>query len=261
MNPESTLEGMLPEADPAELIGREPDERLLHQDLLALPDSVGRPAALVAPPARRLITGAGAALTAVSLLAGIVLIGLGGISGLGAGLSSEAIVELVAGLALVATHWGWVHVSEFVAGALEERCTRETRAERRDWLLGIEPYARFSVQSESAADGSITIITQRHRPVPTGEHSFTFSREVITSEHHHGAEAGAEVAERAELLRREAAAATARERTRFESARNAAALSSLAREDEEQRRAALRAESEALSEQINANLRNEPLDS
>jgi hypothetical protein len=67
------------------------------------------------------------------------------------------------------------------------------------------------------------------------------------------------VTERAEHLRREAALVTERERKRYEVAADAYRAALMGRADDEQRRLAQRAASEALSGQINANLREPPL--
>jgi hypothetical protein len=108
-------------------------------------------------------------------------------------------------------------------------------------------------------DGSITILTVCHRPVGCDERTFTFVREEVARETHSGEEPAAVVSERAELLRRQAAADTAAARERYEVAREAYDQALLAQDDEEQRRAALRAASEALADRINANLRDPPL--
>ena len=84
-------------------------------------------------------------------------------------------------------------------------------------------------------------------------------REIADREVHSEDESAATVAERAELLRRHAAALTGRERARFEVANDAFQRTLLDTTDEQQRLAAVRAASEALSEQINANLRDPPL--
>jgi hypothetical protein len=130
---------------------------------------------------------------------------------------------------------------------------------RRQWLACIEPYTRWSVSTEAGDDGSITIVTLRHRPVPAGDRKFTFRREVVGRETYSADEPAAVVTERAELLRRQAAATTGRERERYEVANHAYHRTLLARDDEQQRLAATRAASEALSEQINSNLRDPPL--
>jgi hypothetical protein len=99
----------------------------------------------------------------------------------------------------------------------------------------------------------------RYEPIVTGERGFAFARQVESEEIHSPEEPGAAVAERAELLRREAAADTDRERQLYEVAADAYQTALLRSDDEQQRQDARRAASEALSEQINANLREPPL--
>jgi hypothetical protein len=250
---------MAREADLLDLVGREPDERLLAEDVAQLPEALGHPQALPTLPARGRIVAAGATMTGVTLLGGLALIVLAAVEVVAVGLNLTAIAALVVGLTLVATHWGWVHVAEVSANALEVRRHRDAHAERRRWLAAIEPYTRWSVSTSAGEDGSVTIVTARHRPVPLGERGFTFRREIEHRETHSADESAAAVAERAELLRREAAAATTRERQRYEIAHDAFQGTLLARDDEQQRLAALRAASEALSAQINSNLRDPPL--
>jgi hypothetical protein len=246
-------------ADPLEFVGREPDERLLEDDLGQLPESVGRPEPVPRSPARRRLVGLGATLTGVSLVGGIGLIVVGVAEAVANGFGPAAIVALVIGILLVVTHWGWVHVAEAGANSLEARHNRELLARRRRWLAGLEPYTRWEVMTSAGADGSITIFTLRHRPVRCGERGFTFVREIAAREVHSGEEPGAVVTERAELLRRRAAADTERERERFQIAHDAYQRALIEDADEQQRLAAVRAASEALSERINANLREPPL--
>jgi hypothetical protein len=250
---------MAREADLLDLVGREPDERLLGEDAAQLPEALGRPYALPSLPARARIVAAGATMTGVTLLGGLALIVLAAVEVVAVGLNATAIAALLVGLILVATHWGWVHVAEVSANALEARRHQDVHADRRRWLAAIEPYTRWSVSTSPGEDGSITIVTARHRPVPVGERGFTFRREIEDRETHSADEPAASVAERAELMRRDAAAATARERERYEIANHAFQRTLLARDDEQQRLAALRAASEALSAQINSNLRDPPL--
>ena len=108
-------------------------------------------------------------------------------------------------------------------------------------------------------DGSIDIDCVRFRPVRSGPNSFTFAREIHSHEVHAPDEPAAVVSERAEELRRQAAQRTEYERERYEIAADAYTTALLGDADEEQRRAAQRAASEALSGQINANLRDPPL--
>ena len=246
-------------SNPVELVGREPDERLLSEDLDNLPAAVGRPE--IAPPsrARRRIVGTGATLTGVSLVLGVVLVLIGVIDGIASGIGLAAVLAFLVGLVLIATHWGWVHVAEITATSIEGRANADVLARQRQWLAGIEPYARIEVSTAVEDDGSITINSVRHRPVPTGEHSFTFAREVVHREVHSPDEPAASVTERAEQLRREGALVTEHERERYEIAAQAYESALMGRADEEQRRLARRAASEALSGQINTNLREPPL--
>jgi hypothetical protein len=85
---------------------------------------------------------------------------------------------------------------------------------------------------------------------------------VTTVEHtevHSAEEPGAVVAERAEAVRRQAALDTEAARQEFERAAGDVEAERLRSESEQRVREALRAESQALSERINANLRDPPL--
>ena len=250
---------MTSEENLVELIGREPDERLLSEDLAQLPESVGRPEVLPESASRKRLVGIGATLTGVTLLGGIALIVLSLVLVVSSGFGGAAIAALAAGIALVSTHWGWVHVAEVSADALEGRQNRELLTRRHGWLSQVQAYTRWEVSTVAGADGSITIVTVRYRPIPRGEHSFTFVRELVGNELHSGEEPAATVAERAELVRRQAAADTERERERYAAAHDAYESALLASADEQERIAAVRAASEALSERINSNLRDPPL--
>jgi hypothetical protein len=246
-------------SNPAEFVGSEPDERLLTEDLDKLPATVGRPETIVPSRARRRIVGTGATLTAVSLIGGVTLVLLGVIEAISSGIDMVAVLALVIGGLLIATHWGWVHVAEISANSLEGHSNAEVIERRRQWLSAIEPYARLEVSTEVGDDGSIAICTVRHRPVRVGEEKFTFARELEHREVHSPDEPAAAVTERAETLRREAALVNEEERRRYEIAAEAYRTALIGRADEEQRRLARRAASEALSHQINSNLRDPPL--
>jgi hypothetical protein len=250
---------MASEEDTLDLLGRGPDQRLLTDQLSQLPPSVGHPEPLPPDsPMRRQVVGAGAALTGITLLAGIALVAVG----IGEAVSDAlvlAIVLIVIGLAFVGTHWGWVHVAELTGNAIQRRHSQPVLANRQAWLQGIEPYPRWEVSTVAEEDGSIAIVTTCHRPIASGEHTFTFVSEPRAREIHSADEPAATVAERAELLRRQAAVDTERARQDFEAARDAYEQALMVRDDEQQRRAALRAASEALSERINTHLRDPPL--
>jgi hypothetical protein len=246
-------------SNPAEFVGFEPDERLLGEDLDKLPAAVGRPETIVPSRARGRIVGTGATLTAVSLVGGVLLVLVGVVDAISSGIDLAGVLALVIGGLLIATHWGWVHVAEITANSLEGHSNSEVIDRRRQWLAGIEPYARLEVSTEVGDDGSIAICTARHRPVRVGEDRFTFARELQHREVHPPDEPAAAVTERAETLRREAALVNTEERRRYEIAAEAYHAALIGRADEEQRRLARRAASEALSHQINSNLRDPPL--
>ena len=244
--------------DAADLIDRTADNRLLSE--ADLPASVGRPQPLPPPSAARTrLVGIGATLTGVTLVVGVLLLVLGVIELIASGLGGVSIGALGAGLALVGTHWGWVHVAEATADSIEGRRNSDVVELQHGWLRAIKPYTRFEVTTSVDTDGSIRIVRTRYEPTPVGEHSFTLIRQTEHQEVHSADESSATVAERAELLRRKAAADTERERERFERAADAYETAMMSAEDDQQRQAARRAASEALSEQINANLRDPPL--
>src|SRR6185437_6653011 len=142
-------------SNPAEFVGSEPDERLLAEDLDKLPTALGRPETIVPSRARGRIVGTGATLTAVSLVAGVLLVALGVIDAVSSSINLAAVLALVIGGLLIATHWGWVHVAEITANSVEGHSNAEVVERRRQWLAGIEPYSRLEVSTEVADDGSI----------------------------------------------------------------------------------------------------------
>jgi hypothetical protein len=242
----------------ADFVDRRADERVLSED--HLPQTLGRPEPMPAPSRTRpRIVAIGATLTGVTLLIGIALIAVGIIEAIASGVGALAIAAVVVGAVLLGTHWGWVHVAEFTGMALERRRDSEVLGRRRQWLEQIKPYTRYDIATSVDDDGSVRIVRARYEPVPAGERGFTFSRRVEREEVHSPEEPGATVAERAELLRREAAADSERERHLYEVAADAYETALLNEDDEQQRRQARRAASEALSEQINAKLREPPL--
>lgn len=241
-----------------ELLGRIADEHLLSEHS-ALPAALGRPAPIVPSQGRRWIVGVGATLTGVTLVAGIALIVAAVVGIIASGFGALEVIALVVGIVLVATHWGWVHVAEFTAMTLEGRQERAVLERGGRWLAAIEPYTRYEVSTHVGEDGAITIARTRHRPVPSGEGRFKFVADVQHSEVHSPDEPGAVVAERAEGLRRQAALDTERERQRWSELVGERETEQMRRDQEERLKEALRAESQALSERINANLRDPPL--
>jgi hypothetical protein len=250
---------MTPDSPYDELLGSTPDERLLGEDLGNLPAAVGRPEVLPPSRTRGRLVAIGATLTGVTLLAGIALIALGAVLVLSGGVTLFAIAALLLGASLAGTHWGWVHVAEATAGSIESRRNSDVVARRRSWLEGIEPYTRHEVATTVADDGSITIDRIRYRAVRSGSGRFTFAKETEHVEVHSAGEPAAAIAERAELLRRQAASDTEREHAHFALAAAEYEGRLLSRDEDQQRLQAERAASSALSEQINSNLRDPPL--
>lgn len=245
------------EGDLVRLIGRTPDPALLT-DALALPDDVGRPEPLPEDHTHDRLVAAGATLTATSLIGGSLL----ALAGVGITIedgSAFGVIALILGLLLVATHWAWVHFAEIGATRLDARRDGDAIAGREAWLARVEPYTRFTIGTSVRHDGAIVIERVAHVPKIVGDKQFTFERYVARREVHSGEESGVVVAERAELLRAEAAAETQRERERFEAARDALHLAALDEADEAERLAVVKAASQALSDQINARLREPQL--
>lgn len=254
----STFTQVAHDSDLEDLLGRVADERLVLEQQ-RLPEAVGRPAPIVPSDARRWVVGLGATLTGVTLVGGLALLVAGLIAMISSGVGALSVVAVAVGALLVATHWGWVHVAEMTATGLEGRRDRLVLEQRQHWLEAIEPYTRYEVTTDVGEDGAITILRTRHKPVASGEGRFTFATEVDHSEVHAAEEPGAVVAERAEALRREAALDTERERQRYEQIAGEREVQHIRREQELRLREALRAESQALSEQLNAKLRDPPL--
>ncbi len=248
-----------PGGDPLELANRIADERLLSE-AASLPAEIVRPSAPIASSQRRWIVGTGATLTGVTLIGGLALVVAGIVEMISNGFGGLGLAAAIVGIVLIATHWGWVHVAEATATALEGHRERDALVDRQRWLEAIEPYTRYEVSTDVGESGVITIVRRRHAPMPSGEGRFTFATEIEHAETHSADEPGAAVAERAEALRQQAALDTDRERRRYEEVISERQTEHLRREQEQSAKDASRAESQALSERINANLRDPPFE-
>jgi hypothetical protein len=247
------------EVDLIEMVGREPDERLLADEFGELPGTVPRPPPPPPSPARARLVGLGVTMTATTLLGGLGLAVVAAVAGLADGFSALLIVVLTIGILLAVTHWGWVHVAEILGQSIEDRQGARAVEVRRQWLASVQPRPRWSVAAHPGPDGSIAIETLLYRPVPAGPGRFTFTSEVVGREVHPPDEPAAVIAERAETLRQRAAADTERERRRYDQVHDEMTRGRLGQEDERERLTAVRATSESLSEQINRHLRDPPL--
>jgi hypothetical protein len=247
------------DVDPESLIGLVADERLLNEDPAMLPAAVGLPESIPTRAARRSLVGVGATLTGVTLIGGTALAILGAVELLFNGGGALAAIALIVGLVLAATHWGWVHVAEVSANGIERRSNTGIIDRRRAWLEEIAPFTRYEVTTSAGDDGTITIELVRHQPVRAGAGTFVFERSVEQTEVHRGDDPAAVVSERAEVLRHTAAVDTERERAAFQEQADTLHWATLAEGDHRERTREQADAARALSEQINANLREPPL--
>lgn len=248
-----------PETGMVEFLGVAADRRLLHEDLANLPEVEQRHEPVVATHKHDRLVAAGSLLTGTTLIAGGAMLLYGGGEALLGGGGAFDVVLAVIGLLLVVTHWGWVHVAEYLGLAIDERQRRAAEAAERDWLAAIAPYPRFSVSTTVLNDASTRVHGFRHEPVLVTPRTFTFVRHAHT-EQTYDAEAPAEViAAGVETMRRQARLETDRFRGNWEAASSAYEAALLSADDDRQRLAAQRAAAAALSEHINASLLEPPL--
>jgi hypothetical protein len=240
-------------------LGVAADRRLLEEDLANLPDAEQRREPAISTHKHDRLVKAGSLMTGVTLVCGVAMILYGGRGLLAGGGGALDTVLLVIGILLAGTAWGWVHVAEYIGLTIDDRQQRSTDERAQAWLAGIQPYPRFSVSTSVLDDASTRVQRVLHKPVLTGQHTFTFVRET-DAEQTFDADASAEViATAAETMRRQARLETDRSRGLWEAAFTAyeAVLSSA--HDDQQQLAAQRAAATALSEHINASLLNPPL--
>jgi hypothetical protein len=240
-------------------LGVAPDPRLLNEDLFNLPDAEQRQEPAISTDRHDRLVAAGSLLTGVTLIGGAAMALYGGWQLLfNNGGAFDAVLAVI-GILLVATHWGWVHVAEYLGLTIDEHQRRAADARRRDWLAEIQPYPRFSVSTSVLDDASTRVERVLHQPVLTAQHTFTFVRET-DDEMTYDADTPAEViATAVETMRRQARLDTDRLRGHWEAASTAYAAALLSAHDDEQRLAAQRAAATALSEHINASLLEPPL--
>jgi hypothetical protein len=242
------------------LLGVQPDRRLLGEDLANLPDAeqFREPPVEMSRKHDRLVA-AGSFLTGATLIGGVALALFGAWQLLFQSGGVFAAVLALIGIVLAGTHWGWVHVAEYVGVTIDDRQDRAQEARRRDWLASIQPYPRFSVRTSVLDDASTRVERILHRPVLTAQNTFTFVREADGEETFDAHASAATIATAVETMRRQARLETDRIRDLWEAASttyNAAMLSS---HDDQERLAAQRAAATALSEHINASLLEPPL--
>lgn len=242
------------------LLGIAPDRRLLDDDLANLPDAeqLRQPPVTTSAKHNRLVA-AGSVLTGATLIGGVALALFGGWELLFQSGGVAGAVLAVVGIVLAATHWGWVHVAEYVGLTIDERHQRAADERRRDWLAGIQPYPRFSVTTSVLDDASTRVERILHRPVITARNTFTFVRQTDAEETYDAQASAATIATAVETMRRQARLDTDRIRDRWEAASTAYEAAMLNAHDQQERLDAQRAAAKALSEHINASLLEPPL--
>ncbi len=240
-------------------LGVDPDRRLLDEDLFNLPDAEQHHEPAISTHRHDRLVSAGSLLTGVSLIGGVAMLLYGGLQLLFNGGGAFDAVLAVIGILLAGTHWGWVHVAEYVGLTIDEHQQHTADARRQDWLDSIEPYPRFSVSTSVLDDASTRIERVLHQPVLTEQHTFTFIRQT-DAEKTYDAHASAEaIAATVETMRREARLETDHLRELWDAASTAYAAALSSADDDKQQLAAERAAAKALSEHINASLLEPPL--
>jgi hypothetical protein len=240
-------------------LGVPADRRLLVQDIDNLPVAEQRRPATISTHKHDRLVAAGSSMTAATLIVGALMTLYGGAQALLNSGGAVDVVVAVIGVLLVLTHWGWVHVAEYVGLTIDDRQERANDDRERAWLESVQPYPRFSVSTSVLDDASTRIKRVLHRPVLTEQNTFTFVREA-DAEQVYDADVSAEViAATVETMRRQARLETDRLRELWEAASTAYDATMLSADDDQQRLAAQRAAATALSEHINASLLEPPL--
>ena len=240
-------------------LGIPADRRLLDADRGHLPRAVQYQEPTIASRKHDRLVAAGSLLTGVSLVGGAAVALYGGWQVLLNGGGAIDAVVAVIGLLLVATHWGWVHVAEYVGLTIDEHQQRANDDRARDWLATIQPYPRFSISTSVLNDASTCIERVLHRPVLTAQDTFTFVRETSAETTYDANASAEEIAATVEAMRRQARLDTDHIRELWEAASTTYAAALLRANDDQQRLAAQRAAATALSEHINASLLEPPL--
>jgi len=139
-----------------------PDERLLVEDLGNLPDAEQNHEPVISTHKHDRLVATGSLLTGVTLTGGAAMLLYGGWRVLfDSGGAFDAVLAVI-GILLVATHWGWVHVAEYVGLTIDHRQAHASDERARAWLAEIQPYPRFSVSTSVLDDAS----TQGSRRFP-----------------------------------------------------------------------------------------------
>jgi hypothetical protein len=240
-------------------LGVPADRRLLDEDAANLPESQRYREPPLSTHEHDRLVAAGSVLTGATLIGGAALaLFCGWLLLFGSGGTLDGVL-LAVGLLLAGTHWGWVHVAEYVGLTIDERRERAAEHRRQDWLAGVEPYPRFSVATSVLEDASTVVERTLHRPVMTDRGTFTFLRVADGRQSFDGHASAGEIAAGVETMRRDARLETDRVHEQWDAASTAYAAALIDADDEAERLAARREAATALSEHINASLLEPPL--
>ena len=240
-------------------LGVDPDRRLLDEDLFNLPDAEQQQEPPISTHKHDRLVAAGSLLTGITLTGGAAMLLYGGWQLLFNGGGAFDAVLAVIGILLAGTHWGWVHVAEYIGITIDQHQQRASDARRQDWLAGIQPYPRFSVSTTVLDDASTRVERVLHQPVLTSRHTFTFVRETVEEKTYDARAPAGVIAAAVETMRRQARLETDRLHELWDAASTAYAAALLSAHDDQQQLAAQRAAATALSEHINASLLEPPL--
>jgi hypothetical protein len=159
-------------------LGVPADRRLLDEDLGNLPSAEqDQPSTATLTRTHDRLVAAGSLLTGATLIAGAAMLLFGGWQLLFERGGALAGVLAVIGIVLAGTHWGWVHLAEYVGVTIDEHQRSLSEERRQAWLATIQPYPRYSVSTSVLGDASTRIERVLHQPVLTAQHTFTFVRE------------------------------------------------------------------------------------
>ena len=125
-------------------------------------------------------------------------------------------------------------------------------------VLFRRPYPRFSVSTWALDDASTRVEREVRQPVLTPQHTFTFVRKPDAVQLYDADVAAEVLASAVETMRRQARLDTDRLRNLWEAASVTYAAELSDADDDQQRLVAQRAAAEALSDHINASLREPP---
>jgi hypothetical protein len=240
-------------------LGVPPDRRMLDEDAGNLPVAEQRHEPQLSLREHDRLVAAGSLLTGTTLVGGTALVLFGGWQVLFNGGGAFDLILALIGILLAATHWGWVHVAEYAGLTIDARRQGAVEAHSQEWLTTIQPYPRFSVSTDVLDDATTRVTRYLHRPLLTPRHTFTFVRETDTEHLYPADTPAATIATSVEALRREAQVDTDRLRGLWQAASSAYEAARLSAADDEQDLAAQRAAATALSDHINASLRQPPL--